>query len=128
MKKLILLIATILISVSTFAQNTVWFQATSFASKPANSSTWSSWQSSSVKIKFDFVNQAITIYSPVTQHYTVVQQLPSPYDPNGVQEKYQVIAPNGYYYIVRLRIENNGNSQLYVDANNGSIVYNVIRL
>lgn len=128
MKKFILLIATILFSVSTFAQSTAWFQAKSFASKPAYSSTWSAWEPSTVKIKFDFVNQTITIYSPVTQYYQVVQQLPSPYDPSGVQEKYQVIAPNGYYYIIRLRIENNGNSQIYVDANDGSIVYNVVRL
>lgn len=128
MRRFILTLVLSFITVVSFAQNTAWFQAKSFASKPAYSSTWSDWEPSTVKIKFDFTNQTITIYSPVTQYYQVVQQLPSPYDPSGVQEKYQVIAPNGYYYIVRLRIENNGNSQIYVDANDGSIVYNVVRL
>lgn len=125
MKKIIVIIALILVSMSAFAQNVQWFQATSFACKSVYSSTWSDWEASDVKIKFDFVNQTITIYSQQLQHYTVIRQVPAAYDSNGIQEKYLVMDVNGYNYYVRLRIESNGNSQLYVDASDGSIVYNV---
>lgn len=128
MKKILVLLTTILISVSAFAQNTQWFQSTAFAYREAYSSTWSDWQPSNVKICFDFNNQTITIYSPQVQIYKVIRQVPAPRDDSGYQEKYQVMAPNGFYYYVRLRIENSGNSQLYVDANDGSIVYNVRRI
>lgn len=128
MKKFILTIIFAIVTTMAFAQNTQWFQATSFAAKPSYSSTWSEWEASDVKICFDFVNQTITIYSPQIQQYRVIQQVQSPYDPNGYQEKYLVRSINGYNYYVRLRIENSGNSQLYVDANDGSIVYNVRRI
>ena len=128
MRRFIVIIALILVSMNAFAQNVQWFQATSFSAKPSYSSTWSSWEDSDVKIKFDFVNQTITIYSQQLQHYTVIRQVPAAYDPSGVQEKYLVMDVNGYNYYVRLRIESNGNSQLYVDASDGSIVYNVRRI
>lgn len=128
MRRFIIIITLILVSMSAFAQNVQWFQSTSFAAKPSYSSTWSNWESSDVKIKFDFVNQTITIYSPQLQHYTVIRQVPAEYDSSGVQEKYLVMDPYGYNYYIRLRIEKNGNSQLYVDASDGSIVYNVRRI
>lgn len=128
MKRFIVIITLMLVSMSAFAQGTQWFQATSFASKPSYSSTWSDWEPSDVKIKFDYVNQTITIYSPRLQHYRVIRQVPAAYDSSGVQEKYLVMDSNGYNFYVRLRIENNGNSQLYVDAGDGSIVYNVRRI
>lgn len=128
MKKIVILLTTILISVSAFAQNTRWFQSTAFAYKEAYSSTWSDWQPSNVKICFDFNNQTITIYSPQVQIYKVIRQVPAPKDNSGYQEKYLVMNPNGFYYYVRLRIEKSGYSQLYVDANDASIVYNVRRI
>jgi len=128
MKKFLISVFLAVASVTCFAQTQQWFQATSFAAKPSYSPTWSDWESSTVKICFDFVNQTITIYSPQIQIYKVIRQVPAPRDNSGYQEKYQVMGQNGYYYFVRLRIENNGNSQLYVDANDGSIVYNVVRI
>lgn len=128
MKKIIFAIILAFVTTTAFAQTQQWFQATSFSAKPAYSTTWSDWEPSTVKICFDFVNQTITIYSPQIQYYQVIQQVPAPYDPNGIQEKYLVRGINGYNYYIRLRIENNGNSQLYVDANDGSIVYNVKRI
>lgn len=127
MKKFILTLLFAVVTSSAFAQTTLWFQATDFAAKPSYSTTWSDWEPSDVKICFDFINQTITIYSPRIQQYRVIQQVQAPYDSNGVQEKYLVRGLNGYNYYVRLRIEKNGNSQLYVDANDGSIVYNVVR-
>ncbi len=128
MRKFILTLILAIATTSAFAQTTQWFRATGFSSKPAYSSTWSNWEPSDVKICFDFVNQTITIHSPQVQCYRVIRQVPAPYDPDGVQEKYLVQGLNGYNYYVRLRIEKNGNSQLYVDANDGSIVYNVVRI
>lgn len=117
-----------IITITAAAQTQQWFRSTAFAAKPVYSSTWSPWENSDVKICFDLINQTITIYSPQIQIYRVIQQVPAPYDSSGYQEKYKVMGQNGYYYYIRLRIENNGNSQLYVDANDGSIVYNVVRI
>lgn len=128
MKRILILLTTLLISISTFAQNTQWFQAFSFAYKEAYSPSWSNWEPSTVKICFNFTNQTITIYSPQLQEYQVIQKLQPPYDPDGTQEKYLVRGRNGYNYVIRLRIEKTGNSQLYVDANDGSIVYNVRKI
>ena len=50
-----------------------------------------------------------------------------PDDNTGTQVRFYVRNIYGYYGYVRLRIENNGNSQLYVDFSDGSIVYNVRR-
>lgn len=123
-----IIITLILVSMSAFAQNVQWFQSTSIAVKLSYSSTWSNWEPSNVKIKFDFENQTITIYSKQLQHYTVIRQVPAEYDSSGVQEKYLVMDSYGYNYYIRLRIENNGNSQLYVDASDATIVYNVRRI
>lgn len=127
MKKFIITIMLAIASTTAFAQTQMWLKATAFAMKPSYSSTWSEWESSTVRICFDFIDNTITIYSPQIQYYQVIKQVPAPYDSSGVQEKYLVRGINGYNYYIRLRIEKNGNSQLYVDANDGSIVYNVKR-
>ena len=128
MKKFIITLILAIATTTAFAQTQQWFQATEFAAKPVYSNSWSDWEPSSVKINFNLIDNTITIYSPQIQYYQVIRQVPAPYDSNGVQEKYLVRGVNGYNYYIRLRIEKNGNSQLYVDANDGSIVYNVTRI
>lgn len=127
MKKFIITLALVLVSIASFAQNVQWFQATSFAYKPAYGS-WTDWEPSTVKIAFNFSDNTIVIYSPQTQIYAVIRQVPADYDPNGIQEKYYVVNANGSYGYIRLRIEKNGNSQIYIDYSDVSLVYNVRRI
>lgn len=127
MKRLVFLIITVFVSIASFGQKQ-WFEATSFASKSNTSYVWSDWEPSDVKILFDYTNDKITIYSPVIQTYYVVRIMDYPDDNTGTQVRFYVRNMYGYYGYVRLRIENNGNSQLYVDFSDGSIVYNVRRI
>lgn len=104
-----------------------WYRSTSFANKTAYG--WSNWQDSNVQICINLNTDVITIYSPTVQVYKVVRIENPPYDDSGNQVKFRVVNPNGYYAYVRLRVENNGNSQIYVDfpGDGTSICYNVIR-
>lgn len=113
------------------AQDIQWFKATSLSYRYINDygnwTNWSKWEKCDVKIKFELDEDWIVIYSNKTQVYKVIQLVDPPYDATGNTIKFQVIDGDGDYGFVRLRIENNGNSQLYVDFENVSWVYNVIR-
>lgn len=131
MKKYLLFCFMSFISLMTFAQSNQYFQTTSFAYRYVNYGTWtnwSDWQDCYVKIRFDFNNDVICIYSEKTQIYKVLYQEESPYDNSGQQVKFRVLDQDGDYGHIRLRIENNGNSQIYVDFSNVSWVYNVRRI
>ncbi len=126
-KKILALLSFCIMTTICFGQ-VQWYRATSFASKTANSSYWSAWEESNVQMMFNLTTDQIIIYSPITQRYNVIRQVEAPYDASGTQVRFLVTNSNGYYGYVRLRIENNGNSQVYVDFTDGSIVYNVRRI
>lgn len=116
----------------TFAQDAQWYKTTAFAIKEKKSNgywgEWSDWKDSDMNVKFDLENDIIYIFSPKTQKYHVIEVMDPPYDSTGRQIKFRVRDQDGDYGYVRLRIENNGNSQIYVDFNNVSWVYNVRRI
>ena len=126
-KKILALLSFCIMTTICFGQ-VQWYRATSFAAKPSTSYTWSAWEASNVQMLFNLNTDVITIFSPVKQVYKVIQQVEAPYDDSGSQIRFQVRNAAGYYGYVRLRIENNGNSQVYVDFVDGSIVYNVRRI
>ena len=126
MKRIITSLIFTLIAITSFAQ-VQWYQATSFASKPAYGE-WSAWEKSNVKMYINFSTDEIVIFSPTRQYYQVVDVMSPPYDATGDQVKFKVIDRNGYYGYVRLRGEYNGNCQLYVDFADLSIVYNVVKI
>ena len=126
MKRIITSLFFTLIAITSFAQ-VQWYQATSFASKPAYGE-WSPWELSNVKISLNLSTDEIWILSPTRQYYQVIETMPQPYDNGGRQIRFKVLDKNGCYGYVRLRVEYNGNSQLYVDFADLSIVYNVVRI
>ena len=73
----------------------------------------------------------ITIYSPRTQVYQVygVYNNGNTYidSSGGTNMKFYVIDQDYDKGSIRLRVERNGNSQIYVDFSNVAWVYNVIR-
>lgn len=134
-KYLIMLLLAFSMTATSFAQNVMWFRTTEYAIKMQKTRTngttywtnWSDWEDSDMNVKFDLTNDVITIYSPKTQVYQVLSVEDPPYDSTGRQVKFRVRDQDGDYGYIRLRIENNGNSQIYVDFSNVSWVYNVRR-
>ena len=109
------------------------YKATSYAYKYVNDygywTDWTSWLSCDVNIIFDLNNDVITIFSQRKQTYVVYSYDGASYDVGGGQYvQYSVIDQDYDYGKIRLRIEGNGNSQLYVDFANVMWVYNVRRI
>lgn len=129
MRKLLFMLMLLftLSSSDVIAQNVQWYQTTEFAYK-LKGYEWSDWQTARMGVKIDLSQDKITIYSRDVQIYRVISSVDPPYDPNGQQVKFRVIDQDGDYGYVRLRIEDNGNSQIYVDFNDISWVYNVVRI
>ena len=111
---------------------TYYYQTTGFAIKYKYSTgwgNWSDWQSSNMKMKIDLDDDIIVIYSQQTQIYRVLENMGSYTDESGGrQTKFFVIDQDEDYGYVRLRIEKNGNSQVYIDFNDVMWVYNVKRI
>lgn len=126
-----LLMFTLSFGVSMTADAQVqYYRTTSFSYKQKNYGTWSNWtdwEKSDMTVTIDLTNDIIKIYSPKTQTYKVIAFEGSPSDSSGRQVKFKVIDQDGDIGYIRLRIENNGNSQIYVDFSNVMWVYNVRR-
>lgn len=130
MKRILIVIMFGLFCVGAVQAQTQWFKATEFAVRVVDNgrwTKWSDWESIDINIKFDLSNDLIIIYSQETQIYKVLEQVKSPYDSNGTQVKFRVLDQDYDKGFLRLRVENNGNSQIYVDYADISWVYNVVR-
>ena len=130
MKRFIFIIMFGLFCIGATQAQTYWFRATEFAARVVNNgywSQWSDWESVNIDIKLDVDNSIIVIYSQETQIYKIIKQVQSPYDSTGKTLKYKVIDQDYDYGSLRLRIENNGNSQIYIDFADISWVYNIVR-
>lgn len=128
---MLILFATICSAVAVNAQ-VQGYQAGSFSCKVmdnyGNWTSWSDWQRSSVKIVLDLNNDMITIYSPTTQYYKVVQFVGVKNDNSGgTQSVFNVIDADGDRAVIRLRIQADGTSQLYVDFADAMWVYGNIK-
>ena len=130
MKRILIVIMFGLFCVGAVQAQTQWFKATEFAVRVVDNgrwTKWADWESVDINIKFDLSNDLIIIYSQETQIYKVLEQVKSPYDSNGTQVKFRVLDQDYDKGFLRLRVENNGNSQIYVDYADISWVYNVVR-
>lgn len=83
---------------------------------------------SSVKIEFNLPNDVIVIHSPVVQAFGIYDTFTPPYDSGGTQVGFVAVDAEGVRCHIRLRIENNGNSQIYIEYSNLLYVYNVTRI
>lgn len=111
---------------------TYYYKTYQFAIKYRNNGVWgdwSGWERSNMTLKIDLDEDLIIIYSEKKQIYSVVENLGSYIDDSGGKQiKFYVIDQDGDNGYVRLRVEKNGNQQLYVDFNNVMWVYNVRQL
>lgn len=131
MKKIILFIILAITSISSFAQIQN-YRSTHFSYKIKNDngvwSDWSKWEDSNLKIIFDLSNDIITIKSPKVQVYRVLEYLKNFTDSaEGRQVEFSVIDQDYDIGHLRLRIEKNGRSQIYIDFENIIWCYVVVR-
>lgn len=131
MKRFLLILAVLMCFLTSSAQ-TQWYNSQSYAHKYIGYygwSNWSSWIDCDVNIKFDFNSDRIIIYSNRTQYYQVTAYHGSRVENDGSQQAYfTAIDQDGDRCTIRLRIESNGNSQIYVEFSNVMWVYNVRRI
>lgn len=128
--KRILLLFILLFSLTIVNAETLWFRTTSFAYANVRNGSyyWSDWEKSNISISIDLSNDLITIYSQTRQVYWVTETGQSYTDNGGGRQiQFYVVDQDRDRGGVRLRIERNGNSQVYVDFNDVAWVYNVIR-
>lgn len=127
-----LLILLCFISISGYAQ-VQWYRTTQYAEATVinNRYYWGDWESSNMRLCIDIGNDQIIVYSPRTQIYQVygVYNNGQPYvdDSGGTNIKFYVIDQDYDRGNIRLRVEKNGNSQIYIDFSNVAWVYNVVR-
>ena len=131
MKKLFLLFFIALTFTIVKAQ-TYYYNATSFAYKAVNSygywTNWTDWESCNVPIVMDYDNDVVTIYSNKTQIYKITKYIRKYTDSSGgSQVEFNFVDQDYDRGVMRLRIERNGNSQIYVGFTNIMWVYNVRR-
>lgn len=132
MRKLILIFLLLIGTSMMVEAQTYWYKTTSFAYRQVVGygwSDWTPWEPSDMYISIDFDRDIIKIFSPVTQIY-FVQSYDKAYTDTsgGRQVQYTVIDQDRDIGRVRLRVERNGNSQIYVDFLDVMWVYNVIRI
>ena len=129
---------TVMVIMMLFCMSTIshaqtyYYKTKEFAIKYKESygwGKWSDWKPSDMKMKIDMDDDIIVIYSQQTQIYRVIEDMGSYTDEyGGKQQKFWVIDQDDDYGYVRLRIEKNGNSQIYIDFNDVMWVYNVVRV
>jgi len=118
--------------ISAFSQ-VIWYKASSFAHHQKSSSgywmDWTDWFSCDINMKIDWDNDYIIIYSKTTQKYIVTEYGGQVQDSDGgTQAFFKVIDQDYDRGIIRLRIEESGNSQIYIDFNDVGWVYNVRKI
>lgn len=126
MKKLLMLMLMIL-AVSTANSQTYYYQSKQFAYKYKVNGMWrdwTDWENCNVRISLNLDSDVITIYSAEIQTYYVYEYVKTYTDSSGgTQLQYNVIDQDGDYGCIRLRMESNKNSQLYVEFSDIIWVY-----
>ena len=117
--------------IETEAQ-TYRYQASQFAYRIRNAygnwTSWSNWQYSQIVIDITMDKDVIIVYSDPRQVYAVYEYVGAENDSGGGRQVYYKVIDQDYDYgTVRLRIEANGNSQMYVDFNDVSWCYSGLK-
>ncbi len=129
MNRSVLLLMALCVSVMVSAE-VFKFQATSLSSKYFNEygywSEWSEWENCNILVVINSSAERINIYSSVPQEYDIYDSHDVSYDNDGGKTTtFKCIDADGLRCDVRLRVQSDGQVQLYVDYNNFMFVYNI---
>ena len=131
MKKFILAVISVLfISISASYAQTIVYRTTEFASGQRNYRhviVWGNWQRSNLQLTIDWDRSIIRVYSQLPQEYQIydVGQKYRDLD-KGESIDCKAIDYDGLKCAIRLRVQDNGTSQLYVFYEDCAWVYNLI--
>lgn len=130
-----LLVSILLIGagITTADAQTYSYRSTEYAIKKTNSSgqwlSWSDWEPSNIRITMNLDTDIVRVYSATPQVYRITEFLQQYTDESGGKQlKFKFVDQDGDRGYMRLRVETNGNSQLYIEFNNVMWVYNVRRV
>ena len=112
------------------ANNIIKLQATSYAYKSTDEygrwSDWSNWNDCSILVVVNTSNDRVNIYSNTPQEYDIYNYGEEEYDKDGgTTTTFNCIDDNGVRCDMRIRIQSDGQAQMYIDYSNFMIVYNV---
>lgn len=131
MKKILLVLLFSIISLTTFSQ-TIKFETTSYTYKIRDGYSWSKWapyQSSSMLLTMDLDRDLVTIYSPKTQVYKIVDYSGTYTDNDGDSTmEFKFVDQDGDRGTMRLMQRRSGKSEIYIQFANVIWVYSVIRI
>ena len=132
MKKLILMLLLVFCTNVAIEEQTYYYRTTDFAYKQKNSygnwTNWSNWEDSDLTMSIDMDNDVVKIYSSSMQIYRIIQYVRNYTDESGGNQiEFRFIDQDGDRGTMRLRIEKNGNSQVYIQFADVMWVYNVRR-
>lgn len=129
MKRFFLVVLSVLCltAFESFAQN-FKFMSTDFAYKVLQDngywSDWSEWEESRCLININLDREEINIYSQEPQEFTIYDMMdPETDSEGGKQYKMKCVDGDGLRCSVRLRIQTDGQRQLYVDYSDIMYVY-----
>lgn len=110
-----------------------WYKTSAYAQATVKNGNydWGDWEKSNMNICIDLSEDIITVYSPRKQVYRIYGTYNNGEDytdkNGGRNVKFYAIDQDDDKCEIRLRIEKNGNSQIYIDFINAAWVYNVTR-
>jgi hypothetical protein len=114
-------------AIESFAQN-YKFMSTDFAMKYkddyGNWSDWTEWEESHCLVNINLDREEINIYSSEPQEFSIYDSTETEMDDDGGEQmKFMCIDADGLRCVVRLRVQDDGQMQLYVDYNDLMYVY-----
>lgn len=131
MKRLLLAMLLCIISITSFAQ-VINFETTSYTYKTYNGYSWSKWapyEHSSMLLTMDMDRDLVTIYSPRTQIYKIIDYVGVYTDNDGdAVMEFKFIDQDNDRGTLRLMQRRSGKSEVYIQFANVVWVYSVIRL
>ena len=90
---------------------------------------WSEWEESGMIITMNITKDVVEILSPKAQIYNITENKGLYFDQeDGRNVNFSFVDQDGDKGTMRLRIEKNGNSQMYIEYANVMWVYNLIRI
>lgn len=130
MKKILFILSCLFLCSTHSIAEVIKAQGTSFAYATYNDNgywnDWSDWQDCSVLVVINTDNDRVNIYSSTPQEYDIYDYDEEQYDPDGSSYvTFQCVDGEGLRCEMRLRIQANGQVQLYIDYADIMWVYNV---
>ena len=132
MKRLVSVIL-LFFSMCCYAEDNIrYYETTSFSYKKVVNgewTDWSEWEESGMIITMNITKDVVEILSPKAQIYNITENKGLYFDQeDGRNVNFSFVDQDGGKGIMRLRIEKNGNSQMYIEYANVMWVYNLIQV